>query len=86
MLLEQVAELLGFAASGAHPFCTPLPSQAQGGPRGGPTCNRGLQGYSNTSEDVSTRLAAAQPPLLVREEEGLDATRGPSGHRAATPR
>ena len=26
MLLERVAELLGFAASGAHPFYTQLPS------------------------------------------------------------
>ena len=28
VLLERVAELLGFSASGAHPFCTQLPSQA----------------------------------------------------------
>ena len=26
VLLERVAELLGFTASGAHPFCTQLPS------------------------------------------------------------
>ena len=45
VLLERVAELLGFAASGAHPFCTQLPSQDQSSPRGGPTRARGLQGY-----------------------------------------
>ena len=78
VLLERVAELLGFAALGDHPFCTPLPSQAQGSQCGGPTSNRGLQGYSNTSEAVSTGPAAALPPLPVREE-GPDATRGPSG-------
>ena len=79
VLLERVAELLGFASSGAHPFCTQLPSQAQGGPRGGSARARGLQGYSNASEAVSTGPAAALPPLPVREEEGLDATHGPSG-------
>ena len=79
MLLERVAELLGFAASGAHPFCTQLSSQAQGGPRGGSVRARGLQGYSNASEAVGTGPAAALPPLPVREEEGLDATHGPSG-------
>ena len=78
MLLERVVELLGFAASGAHPFCTQLPSQAQGGPCEGSAPARGLQGYSNTSEAVSTGPAAALPPLPVREE-GPDATRGPSG-------
>ena len=36
MLLERVAELLGFTTSGAHPFCTQLPSPTQGSPRGGP--------------------------------------------------
>ena len=41
VLLERVAELLGFAASGAHPFCTPLPPQAQGGPRGAPRATVG---------------------------------------------
>ena len=35
--LERVAELLGFVALGAHPFCTQLPPQAQGSTRGGPT-------------------------------------------------
>ena len=79
MLLERVVKLLGFAASGAHPFCTQLPSQAQGGPRGGSARARGLQGYSNASEAVGTGPAAALPPLPVREEEGLDATHGPSG-------
>ena len=85
VLLERVAELLGFAASGAHPFCTQLPSQAQGGPRGGSARARGLQGYSNASEAVSTGPAAALPPLPVREEEGLDATRGPSGQPRCHP-
>ena len=79
VLLERVAELLGFAASGAHPFCTQLSSQAQGGPRGGSACTRGLQGYSNASKAVSTGPVPALPPLPVREEEGLDATHGPSG-------
>ena len=79
VLLERVAELLGFATSGAHPFCTQLPSPTQGGPRGGPARARGLQGYSNASEAVSTGPAAALPPLPVRKEEGLDATHGPSG-------
>ena len=79
VLLERVAELLGFAASGAHPFCTQLPSQAQGGPRGGSARARGLRGYSNASEAVSTGPVAALPPLPVREEEGLDTTGGPSG-------
>ena len=59
VLLERVAELLGFAASGAHPFFSQLPSPTQGGPRGGPARARGLQGYSNTSEAVSTGPAAA---------------------------
>ena len=85
MLLERVAELLGFAASGAHPFCTQLPSQAQGGPRGGSARARGLQGYSNASEAVGTGPAAALPPLPVREEEGLDATHGPSGQPCYHP-
>ena len=76
VLLERVAELLSFAASGAHPFCTQLSSQAQGGPRGAPTCNRGLQGYSNTSEAVSAGPAAALTPLPA-SEEGLVATHGP---------
>ena len=44
VLLERVAELLGFAASGANPFCTQLSSQAQGGPRGGSARARGIQG------------------------------------------
>ena len=81
-----MAELLGFAASGAHPFCTQLPSQAQGGPRGGSARARGLQGYSNASEAVSTGPAAALPPLPVREEEGLDATHGPSGQPRYHPK
>ena len=85
MLLERVAELLGFAASGAHPFSTQLPSQAQGGPHGGSARARGLQGYSNASEAVSAGPAAALPPLLVREEEGLDATRDPSGQPCCHP-
>ena len=79
VLLERVAELLGFAASGAHPFCTQLPSQAQGSPRGGSARARGLQGYSNASEAVSTGPAAALPPPPAREEEGLNVTRGPGG-------
>ena len=88
VLLERVAELLGFAASGAHPFCTPLSPQAQGGPRGGPMCNHGLQSYSNTSEAVSIGPAAAPAPLPV-SEEGLVATHGPHGppryhHQAGT--
>ena len=62
VLLERVAELLGFAASGAHPFCTQLPSQAQSSPRGGPTRARGLQGYHATDEAVSTGPAAALAP------------------------
>ena len=41
VLLERVAELLGFAASGAHPFSTQLPSQAQGDPHGGPRAPAG---------------------------------------------
>ena len=36
VLLERVAELLGFAASGAHPFSTQLPSQAQATRAGAP--------------------------------------------------
>ena len=79
VLLERVTELLGFASSGAQPFCTQLPSQAQGGPRGDSARAHELQGYSNASEAVSTGPAAALPLLPVREEEGLDATRGPSG-------
>ena len=79
VLLEQVAQLLGFAASGAHPFCTQLPSQAQGGPCGGSARARRLHGYSNASKAVGTRPAVAPPLLPAREEEGLDATHGPSG-------
>ena len=78
MLLERVAELLGFAALGAHPFSTQLPSQAQGGPCGGSARTRGLQGYSNTSEAVSTGPAAAPTPLPA-SEEGLVATHDPLG-------
>ena len=52
--------------------------QAQGVPRGGPTCNHGLQSYSNTSEAVSTGSAAAPTPLPA-SEEGLVATHGPRG-------
>ena len=85
VLLERVAELLGFAASGAHPFCTQLPSQAQGGPRGGSTRARGLQGYSNASEAVRTGPATALPLLPVRKEEGLDVTQGPVDSRTTTP-
>ena len=68
VLLERVAELLGFAASGAHPFCTQLPSQAQSSPRGGPTRTRGLQGYPGTNEAVGTGPAAALTPLPAGEE------------------
>ena len=78
VLLERVAELLGLAASGAHPFCTQLPSQVQGSPRGGCTHARGPQGYSNTSEAVSTGLAGVLTPPPATEE-GLVATHGPSG-------
>ena len=85
VLLERVAELLGFVALGAHPFCTQLPSPTQGGLRGGPARTRRLQGYSNTSEAVSPGPAAALPPLLVREEEGLNATHGPQWIAALPP-
>ena len=78
VLLERVAELLGFAASGFHPFCTQLPPQAQGGPRGGLARTCGLHGYSNTSEAVGIEPAAALTPLPA-SEEGLVATHGPSG-------
>ena len=78
VLLERVAELLGFAASGAHPFCTQLPSQAQDGPRRGSARARGLQGYPDTDEAVSTGPVAALT-LLPASEEGLVATHGPSG-------
>src|SRR4051812_12978973 len=61
VLLERVAELLGFAASGAHPFCIQLPSQAQGGSRGGPARSRGPLGYPDTSESVGAGLAMALP-------------------------
>ena len=61
VLLERVAELLGFAASGAHPFCTQLPSQAQGGPCGGSMRARRLQGYPNAGEAVGTGPAATPP-------------------------
>src|SRR3954464_15822698 len=71
VLLEWVAELLGFAASGAHPFCIQLPCQAQGSPRGGSARARRLQGYSNASKAVGTGPAAALPLLPIREE-GLD--------------
>ena len=51
VLLERVAKLLGFAASGAPPFCTQLPPQVQGGPHGGSVHARaapsGLQGHPN---------------------------------------
>ena len=85
MLLERVAELLGFAASGAHPFSTQLASQAKGGPCGGSARASGLQGYSNASEAISAGPAAALPPLPVREEEGLDVTRGLSGQPRCHP-
>ena len=85
VLLERVAELLGFAASGAHPFSTQLPSQAQGDPRGGSARARGLQGYPDASEAVSARPEAALPPPPVREEEGLNATHGPSGRPRCHP-
>ena len=78
VLLERVAELLGFAASVAHPFCTQLPSQARSSPRGGPTRARGLQGYPGTNEAVGTGPAAALTPLPAGEE-GLVTTHGPSG-------
>ena len=82
VLLERVALLLGFAASGAHPLCTQLPPQVQGGPRGGSTHARaapsGIQSHPNASQAVSTGLAAV-PPLPPACEEGLVATHGPSG-------
>ena len=82
MLLEQVAELLGFAASGAPPFCTQLPPQVQGGLHGGSVHARvapsGLQGHPNVGQAVSPGPAAALPPPLAIEE-GLATTRGPGG-------
>src|SRR4051812_25111660 len=79
MLQERVAELLGFAASRAHPFYIQLPSQAQGGARGGPARSRVPQGYPNTSESVGAGLAVALPPPPAREGEGLGAAHGVGG-------
>src|SRR3954470_11358392 len=79
VLLERVAELLGFAASGAHPFCIQLPSQARGGTRRGPARVRRPQGYPTTSESVGAGLTVALPPPPAREGEGLGATHGASG-------
>ena len=86
VLLERVAELLGFAVSGAHPFSTRLPSQAQGDPRGGSARARGLQGYSNASEAVSTGPAAALPPPPPAKKKDSTRPAAPVGGRAATPR
>src|SRR4051812_14691820 len=79
VLLERVAELLSFAASGAHPFCVQLPPQAQGGARGGPAHPRGPQDYPNTGESAGARLAVALPPPPARKGEGLGAAHGASG-------
>src|SRR3954470_2271 len=79
VLLGRVAELLGFAASGAHPFCIQLPPQAQGGARGGPARSRGSQGYPNTGESAGARLAVALIPPPAREGEGLGVAHGASG-------
>ena len=86
VLLERVAELLGFAASGAHPFCTQLPSQAQGGLHGGSAHARGLQGYSN-----ATKLSAPDRRRRCPRSRSVnkkDSTRhaAPVGSRAAIPR
>ena len=52
-LLERVAELLEAVASGALPFCYPLPSQAVTGTHGGPRRNHAPSGahggFVNTS-------------------------------------
>ena len=82
MLLERVAKLLGFAASGAHPFCTQLPPQVQGGPHRGSVhagaAPSGLQGHPNAGQAVSTGPAATPlPPLAIKE--GLATTHGPDG-------
>ena len=86
VLLERVAELLGFAASGAHPFCTQLPSQAQGGPCGGSARARGLQGYSNTSEAVGTGPAAALPRSRSAKKKDSMRPTALVDSRATTPR
>lgn len=82
MLLERVAELLGFAASGAPPFCTQLPPQVQGGPSRGFTHSRaapgGLQGHPNAGQTVNAGPAAALPPPRAIEA-GLATTHGPGG-------
>ena len=71
MLLERVAELLGSAISGAHPFCTEPPPQVQGGPHGGPARARaapsGFQGHPNVNLAVSTGLTTAPPPPATFE-------------------
>src|SRR4051812_44910783 len=79
VLLERVAELLGFAASGAHPFCVQLPPQVQGDARGGPARSRGPQGCSNTSESTGAGLTVALPPPPARAGEGLGTAHGASG-------
>ena len=61
VLLERVAELLGSAASRAHPFSVQLPPQIQGGPYGGPirahATPSGLQGVLNANPPGTTGRA-----------------------------
>ena len=85
MLLERVAELLGFAASGAHPFCVQFPPQAQVGARGGPAHPRGPQDYPNTGGSAGTRLTVALPLPPSREGEGPGAAHGVNGQARYHP-
>ena len=82
VLLERVAELLGSAASRAHPFCTQLRPQAQSGSHGGPTRTRTapslFPGHSNTTLAVSAWSPTVLPPP-PSSEGGLATAHGPSG-------
>ena len=65
---------------------TPSPPRSHLKPRAtDPARARGPQGYSDASEAVSAGPVVALPPPPFREEEGLNATRGPSGRPRCHP-
>ena len=81
VLLERVAELLGFAASGAHPFCTQLASQAQGGPR----VPAGSKATPTPAKLLAPdrRRRCPRPRPATKKDSMLPAA--PAGGRVATP-
>nr|XP_045087673.1 uncharacterized protein LOC109732065 [Aegilops tauschii subsp. strangulata] len=82
VLLERVAELLDATASGALPFCYPLPSQAVTGTHGGPRRNHAPSGAHGGFVNTSAAGGAGGSPAPVPPTTSMGtsvASHGPSG-------